>query len=252
LAAVCILASVAAIAATGPVQCKLVVDGKTYIDGPCDFESDPDGSFRIFGKDYFAYINVDGKTADASWNMDPKSTHAQASLGTLTRKGACWVSATVEICARALAAGQEAAVQAAQPKGYRIWPYVASQSCVIPLGLKWTAGVPLVLDTCPNDKSANRFLRSGREIRIDGASGLCVGLARKAGRAIVELQACAQATAKWSSSATKDKSATIRSDRNECWTIPALDGDGKFPFAIEASPCNEKNAKAVNFNFSKE
>ena len=87
----CSLLSGLATAAQRPAMCKLVVKGKAYINGQCQFEADRDGSFRIFGKDYFAYVNVEGKTAEASWNADPKSTHAQAPLGTLTRKGACWV-----------------------------------------------------------------------------------------------------------------------------------------------------------------
>lgn len=82
-------------------QCKLVVKGKTYIDGPCDFEQfGGDGSFRINGGAYFAYVNVSGNSADASWNESPQSTHAQAPLGTLRRNGACWESATVQICAK--------------------------------------------------------------------------------------------------------------------------------------------------------
>ncbi len=88
LAVSCSLLPGAASAAQRPVACKLVVKGKTYLDGVCQFEADKDGSFRIFGKDYFAYVNVFGKTAEASWNADPQSTHAQAPLGKLTRKGA--------------------------------------------------------------------------------------------------------------------------------------------------------------------
>ena len=97
-------------AAQRQVQCKLVVNGKTYINGPCNFEADPDGSFRIgvLRDDqkipakgfYFAYVNVSGNTAQAKWNEDPKALHADVPLGTLTRNGACWESETVQICAR--------------------------------------------------------------------------------------------------------------------------------------------------------
>jgi hypothetical protein len=96
----------AAIAAQRPALCKLVVMGKAYIDGRCDFEVDPDGSFRIFGATYFAYVFVNGNTATASWNRDPKSTHAGAPLGALTRNGACWENATAQICARSLGANK--------------------------------------------------------------------------------------------------------------------------------------------------
>ena len=96
----CGLAGKRATAAERPALCKLVVEGKTYIDGKCDFEADPDGSFRIFGSTYFAYVDVTGNTAEATWNADPKATHAHTRLGTLTRNGACWESATAQICAR--------------------------------------------------------------------------------------------------------------------------------------------------------
>lgn len=254
LAIVCGAPFGAASAAPRPVLCKLVVKGKTYIDGQCNFEADKDGSFRIFGKDYFAYVTVSGKTADASWNADPESMHAQAPLGTLTRKGACWVSATVQICARDLSPEKLAAARAAQPRGEIIWPDFpgASQSCIMARGMKWADGVPLVLGTCPGDDSANRFVRVSGEIRIDLAPGLCVGIARGARRAVVELQKCAEAGGQWSSSATSAQSATIRSNLGECWTIPALeDNKAKFPFAIEADPCDKPGAKPIKFHFEK-
>lgn len=88
--------STSALGASRPASCTLVVKGKTYINGPCEFDADKDGSFRISAKDYFAYVNVTGKTAEASWNADPKATHAHAPLGVLTRKGACWENADAE------------------------------------------------------------------------------------------------------------------------------------------------------------
>lgn len=81
-------------------QCLLEVKGKKYIDGICKYEADPDGSFRIFGKEYFVYFNTfnDG-TAGASWNADPKSTHAQAPLGEdFKRDGNCWSNQETKIC----------------------------------------------------------------------------------------------------------------------------------------------------------
>jgi hypothetical protein len=100
--AACLPASVT-LAASRQVQCKLVVEGKTYINGPCRFEAlGTDGSFTIGGKNYFAYVVIDEGTATASWNADPKSTHAHADLGAVTRNGACWENATAQICARGL------------------------------------------------------------------------------------------------------------------------------------------------------
>jgi hypothetical protein len=109
--ALCGLTGSAAVAAQRMVQCKLVVEGKTYINGRCNFEDFGEGSFAIGvlgdnqptppGGFYFAYvIDVHGNTAEAKWNEDPKESHANAPLGTLTRKGACWENATAQICAR--------------------------------------------------------------------------------------------------------------------------------------------------------
>lgn len=71
--------------------------------GRRDFEViDPDGSFTITGKVHFAYVIVKGNAADATWNRDPKSFHAELPLGTLTRTGACWENATAQICAHTL------------------------------------------------------------------------------------------------------------------------------------------------------
>ena len=78
--AICGLTGSAAIAAQRPALCKLVVKGKTYINGRCNFEDFRDGSFAIgvlgddrqilIGGFYFAYVDVHGNTAEAKWNED--------------------------------------------------------------------------------------------------------------------------------------------------------------------------------------
>jgi hypothetical protein len=106
LAATCVtcFAASAAAAAQRQVLCKFTVAGKTYLNGRCNFEADPDGSFRLWDDVHTVYVNVDGDAAEASWNKNPKSFHADSPLGTLTRKGACWQNATAQICARSLPA----------------------------------------------------------------------------------------------------------------------------------------------------
>lgn len=243
-----------ALAASRPALCTLVVKGKTYIEDQCLFDADPDGSFRISGKDYFAYVNVSGKTAEASWNADPKSTHAHASLGTLTRKGACWQNADARICARDLPAAQKIAAISAQPKGEYAYPDYpgASQSCVVARGGKWIAGAPLELDTCPGDGSANRFVRAGDAMKIDKTEGLCVGVARGGPNPLAALQKCGDEGANWSADSKQAESATVRSRRNECWAIPKLaDDTAKFPFEIVVAPCDPKADKQLKFFFEK-
>ena len=245
-----------ALAAQKPASCTLVVKGKSYIEGECQFEADPDGSFRITGKDYFAYVNMipGTKTAEASWNADPKATHAHAALGTLTRKGACWENADAKICARALTATKAAAAVAAQPKGEMIYPDYpgASQSCIIARGSKWVEGAQLVLDRCPGGPGANRFLRAGEALQIDKADGLCVGVARSGPKPLAALQKCGDAGTKWSSSTKSTDAASVRSADNECWTIPKLPDDkAKFPFEILIAPCAAKADDQLKFFFEK-
>ncbi len=97
------------------VDCLLVVKGRTYLDGRCEYESDKDGSFRMFGKDYFVYFNVLEKNlGDASWNADPKSTHAHNRIGEMRRDGACWVmNKDTRVCAWRL--GERPASTAEKP-----------------------------------------------------------------------------------------------------------------------------------------
>ena len=68
-----------AFAAPRQAQCKLIVDGKAYINGPCRFDTlDADGSFTITGKTYFAYVTI----ADGE---DRKSTRLNSSHIPLSR-----------------------------------------------------------------------------------------------------------------------------------------------------------------------
>jgi len=253
LAAAVLLWSAAASAAGRPAECKLVVKGKAYIDGQCQFEADRDGSFRLFADTYFVYVTVAGATAEATWNGDPANSHADAPLGTLTRKGACWENAGAKICAHAFSAQRQAAAIAAQPHGDMIspdWPG-ASQSCVTPHGGRWTAGAALELSArCPAT-SANVFLRKDGAIMIDRRPSLCVGISRGAHRATVELQKCAEAATKWTSRATAGAPATIESSEGDCWTIPAIADEGaRFPVAVEATPCADSKTRPLKFFFS--
>lgn len=109
VAATCSLLGSTAIAAQRQALCKFAVEGKTYINGRCNFEADPDGSFRIRDDLHTVYVDVEGNTASATWNKipwntNPKPLHADSPLGTLTRNGACWENATAQICARSLSA----------------------------------------------------------------------------------------------------------------------------------------------------
>jgi hypothetical protein len=85
-------------------KCLLVVDGKSYIDGPCVFVPSTGGGFSIIGyNNWFAVVNVADGVASGSWNNDggQPASHAQDELGSLVRSGACFVGPKARVCARA-------------------------------------------------------------------------------------------------------------------------------------------------------
>ena len=85
-----------------PGRCLLEVDGKKYISGSCRVDLAKGGSFQVYDlkkRGYFAYVNVSGNSAEGYWNEDPRATHAQSPLGTLTRDGACWQNERAKVCA---------------------------------------------------------------------------------------------------------------------------------------------------------
>ena len=88
--------------------CTLRVDGRTYLEGPCNVDIGSGGSFSIGAGEntrsrYFAYVNIDKATgiAQGYWNGVEAESHAHDDLGQLTREGACWVNNRARVCARA-------------------------------------------------------------------------------------------------------------------------------------------------------
>jgi len=92
-----------------PGRCTLQVDGRMYLNGICNVENQPDGSFTVgMGESsrskYFASVDIDKATGTArgTWNGKNAESHAADDLGTLTRRGACWVNAHAKVCAGAM------------------------------------------------------------------------------------------------------------------------------------------------------
>lgn len=100
-------------------RCLLEVNGKAYISGACTYQTYSGGGFMINGPrqifpgvdyprpryqtgqrsaDYFAQVNIEGRTGEAYWNEQRRATHAHSNLGTVRRDGACWVNARTRIC----------------------------------------------------------------------------------------------------------------------------------------------------------
>ena len=93
------------LAYTAPIngKCVLKVDGKSYIDGPCNIEFEGKGAFTIsssIGKEYFASVfEPEGGLADGNWTGTGTGGLAERFDAPLKRKGACWENATARVCA---------------------------------------------------------------------------------------------------------------------------------------------------------
>ena len=89
-----------AMAQARPAECLMVIEGRSYIEGRCEFDADPDGSFRLLGQRHFTYVTVTAPgVAEAAWNGREAASHAQEPLGEVRRNGACWESPRLRICA---------------------------------------------------------------------------------------------------------------------------------------------------------
>ena len=90
-------------AGAAPGKCLLVVDGRTYINGPCRISLSPGGSFQVLSAGrltYFANVKLTGDTqADGFWNEDMGANHAHTPLGSLQRNDACWSNPKAIVCA---------------------------------------------------------------------------------------------------------------------------------------------------------
>lgn len=105
----CILAAMAVALPVGGASarhvsaCTLIVDGKQFINGPCDFSPFGDGSFKIMEGPWFAYVNLvpdQRDTANGIWNENPQSNHAETPLGVLQHHAECWSNEHAVVCAR--------------------------------------------------------------------------------------------------------------------------------------------------------
>jgi len=84
-------------------ECSLIVDGKSFISGPCDFSPRGGGSFMIMKGRRFAVVDVDPNQrngAQGYWNENPLSYHAESELGTLERHDECWSNEHATVCAK--------------------------------------------------------------------------------------------------------------------------------------------------------
>lgn len=87
----------------------LEVDGKVYLDRPCPFHSEPEGSFDIGTQEtgkwkggWFPYVSMTEtkNEANCSWNGPQQESRAHDDLGAPTRHDASWSNERATVCAK--------------------------------------------------------------------------------------------------------------------------------------------------------
>lgn len=106
------LALAAFTSATGvqasPAKCLMIINGRTLIDGPCEFDREPNGSFRLESTTHIGHVMVNrGDTGEGSWTTKPEVRSNFRNTSTLRRKGACWTGDNATFCAWAISQGPQ-------------------------------------------------------------------------------------------------------------------------------------------------
>lgn len=88
--------------------CRLIVDGKKYIDGTCPVRVSiigniSDITFGVNAKKSLPYWGIfsnekGSNKASVYWNGSANSTHAQSDLGELVKNGDCWSNQKATVC----------------------------------------------------------------------------------------------------------------------------------------------------------
>lgn len=214
--------SYAALAGSRPVNCKLIIDGKSYIDGVCEFSvtGDKKGSFSIYGDKYWAMVNVENDKGDAYWNEIPYATHAQAPLGEVRRNGGCWEGPNVRICAHALDAARLSATMAHRPKGLSLVPDHMDYLCVSAPSYRFDPGATLTMTECDHFTGARQqvFSLSGNVVSFEGKPDLCIDAQPLAGteRWKLVLNDCSHVAIRW---IYDEHKRSPRSSNNLCWKV---------------------------------
>lgn len=84
-------------------KCRLTVDERVHLDGPCNIERFRGGGFSIHTRRGVPYIVVvyvaPSGAARGYWNEGRSGSRKDTDLGDLERDGACWVNARASVCA---------------------------------------------------------------------------------------------------------------------------------------------------------
>ncbi len=238
------------VASARPADCLLEIDGKTYIQGICEFRPEANGAFQISSKYHAARIRPFGSDggdayagkASASWTGgDPDSTHLQALIGEdfVSLSKWCWKGGRGTVCAREFSPGRLAEWEAARPSGDGIEVYVAGYPDVCTAGFRYAIGTPLIIgySDCRGEAGElpRQFHVTADNILIDKHPGLCIDVEAPdadAGSALV-LKDCDAVSNRW-----KLFEGVIRStSRDLCWGWSDED-HGDAQWKLLAVPCH--------------
>ena len=250
---ICAMSRPASAADTRPADCTLIIEGKSYISGQCEFSPDnKNGSFSIYGERYWAMVSVEHGKAEASWNGVPDANNASGVLGDVHRVGGCWEGAKVKICARDIDKTQLDAILATRPHGLMLSPDLMENLCASAPGYKFEPGAALVMERCDHFLGLRQrvFKRTGDKISFEGKPGLCVDARPSADAKEMRLvlDDCAHVPVRWS---YDKKMNVIRSGDNLCWDVRFPDDkrDGDTTSPMIARPCEKDAEKNGRFAF---
>lgn len=83
-------------------KCQVVIASVNVLNGPCYFATEKGGSFAVADaadrSGHIVRVEVNGPTAEGSWNGAQGAVYDNQPLGILTREGACWSNAESRVC----------------------------------------------------------------------------------------------------------------------------------------------------------
>lgn len=88
-------------AAARPADCLVVMEGRSYIDGPCDFTAEAGGDFTVTLGPRSAKVMVDPGSRDGRAFYEDATPASPQSwvIGDVRRDGACWRNRVGRVCA---------------------------------------------------------------------------------------------------------------------------------------------------------
>lgn len=87
------------LAVARPADCLVQIEGRTLINGTCEFEAEPNGDFSVTLGSGVARVMVAGSREGRAWYED-KASGGPPIISDVRRNGGCWgESSTMRVCA---------------------------------------------------------------------------------------------------------------------------------------------------------